>query len=89
MNKYIRNIKHLVDIGFWKEEVSDISVIPENANTLTCPNCKSNNTRRIQNALSFIKNPIFTQCEEWLGYCHECGTLYEYYTDKTMYVPKK
>ena len=83
------NIKKLVDSGYWNEEVSDIGKIPENANMINCPNCKGSDTRRIQNALTFINNPIFTQCAEWLGYCHECGTLYEYYTDKIMYVPKK
>lgn len=82
------DIKILVDGGYWNNRVSGINPT-DKANYSTCPNCKSSNTRWIQNALTFIKNPVFSQGEEWLGYCHECGTLYEYYTAETMYTPKE
>jgi hypothetical protein len=77
----------MVDLANRNEKKSVI--IPNKGANIICPNCKSSNTRRIQNALTYITNPIFGQGEEWLGYCHECGTLYEYYTNKIVSKPKR
>jgi len=56
-------------------------------NTIQCPVCEGHNTRRIQNELAKIPEPVFYQGPEWLGYCHDCGTLYEYYGDKILNNP--
>lgn len=57
--------------------------------TIKCPNCGNCNTRRIQNELAKIPEPVFYQGPEWLGYCYDCGTLYGYYGNKVINVPTK
>jgi DNA-directed RNA polymerase subunit RPC12/RpoP len=55
---------------------------------VVCPSCDSTNTRRIQNELAKIKNPVFSQGKEWLGYCSDCGCLYNYYEDTIVNIPR-
>jgi transposase-like protein len=55
---------------------------------IVCPSCQSKNTRRIQNELARLEKPVFSQGPEWLGYCYDCGCLYDYYEDKIINVPQ-
>ena len=57
--------------------------------TIVCPSCESIETRRIQNELTKIPNPVFSQGPEWLGYCSDCGCLYDYYKGRIINVPKR